>query len=114
MGLKPASLLASLGVGILLSGTAGASDPILAECNDPCPQVTCCPAPCVRILPSLCEVFKRRVFDPVCIERPPLLSRLHRSTACVPQSMGNPQSMPSSNPPATPAANPPAGLDGDG
>lgn len=106
MGLKPVSLLASLGVGVFLVGSARASEPFPTDCNDPCSVVTCAPAPCVRILPSLCDVFKRRVFEPICIERPPLLSRLHRSTACVPQSMGNIQSMPLATPQSTPAATP--------
>ena len=106
MGLKPVSLIASLGVGVFLLGSARASEPFPTDCNDPCPVVTCASAPCVRILPSLCEVFKRRVFEPICIDRPPLLSRLHRCNTCVPQSLGNIQSMPLANSQSTPAANP--------
>ncbi len=102
MRLKPVSLLASLGIGVLLSTSARAYEPIAADCGDPCPVVNCAPAPCIRILPSLCEVLKRRVCDPVCIERPPLFSRLHRNVTCMPSGAGylqsvasDPQSVPS-------------------
>ena len=106
MRLKPVSLFASMGVGVFLVGSARASEPFPTDCNDPCAVVTCAPAPCVRVLPSLCDVFKRRVFEPICIERPPLLSRLHRNNTCVPQSLGNIQSMPLASSQSTPTANP--------